>query len=65
MSTQEAELALDSIVQSSRQTWGEERIRNLGATVEGLMIRRGFSPQDLVADDVVEELTQEDFELAA
>jgi hypothetical protein len=46
-------------------SWGEDRVRNLGATVESLMERRGFSPRDLVANDVVEELTRDDFELAA
>ena len=54
MSTQEAELALDYLVQKNKITWGEERARNLGATVEALMRRRGFS-----------DLAQEDFELTA
>lgn len=65
MSTQETESALDAIVRENKISWGEDRIRNLGATVESLMQRRGFSPRDLVAEDVVEELTQDDLELAA
>jgi uncharacterized protein (DUF433 family) len=59
MSTQEVEQALTTIVKNSKITWGEERIRNLGATVESLMQRRGFSPAEF------DELDQDDFELAA
>lgn len=59
MSNTESELALDSIVKNSKVSWGEERARNLGATVESLMRRRGFSPDEL---DVLEEA---DFDLAA
>lgn len=59
MSNTESELALDGIVKNSKVSWGEERARNLGATVEGLMIRRGFRPSELDMFD------QDDFELAA
>lgn len=61
MSTEKFQEALTRIT-SQRD---EEQLRNLGATVEALMRRRGFDPQDLVAEDVVEELTQDDFELAS
>ena len=59
MSTQEQESALEAIVKNSKITWGEERIRNLGATVESLMQRRGFSPAEF------DELDEDDLELAA
>lgn len=65
MSTHESESALDTIVRENKISWGEDRVRNLGVTVESLMQRRGFSPHDLLARDVVEELTRDDFELAA
>lgn len=65
MSTQESESALDAIVRENKISWGEERTSNLGATVEGLMQRRGFSPRDFDVEGVVAELTQDDFELAA
>jgi len=57
MSTQELEPELDRIIKS--QSWGEERIRNLGATVESLMQRRGYSPAEF------DELAQDDSELVA
>ena len=59
MSNTECELALDGIVKNSKISWGEERVRNLGATVEGLMRRRGYNPNELDMFD------QDDFELAA
>lgn len=60
MSTTESEVALDALLKNARKTWGEERVRNLGATVEALMRRRGFEPEEL------DMLSQEnDFELAA
>jgi|GEM_PF-5006818 len=65
MSTQESESALDTIVRENKISWGEDRVRNLGATVEGLMERRGFKLSDFNAEDVVAELTQDDLELAA
>jgi hypothetical protein len=65
MSTQESELALDTIDRKKLRTWDETRTRNLGATLEKLIERRGFSLQELVPGKVVEELTQEDLALAA
>ncbi len=65
MPTQESESVLDGIVRENKISWGEDRVRNLGATVESLMQRRGFSLRELDAEDIVEELTREDFELAA
>ena len=62
MSSQEFEPAfaeLDHIIEGQKRTWGEERTRNLGATVESLMRRRGFSPEEL------DQYTQDDFELVA
>lgn len=65
MSTQEAELALGHIIEIQKITWGEDRACNLGATVESLMTRRGFTSRDLDVSSVVEEFTREDVALAA
>lgn len=62
MSTQESqEQAIAQYLneQTRRSSWGEERVRNLGATVEALMERRGFNPAEF------DDLDQDDFELAA
>lgn len=60
MSTQESESALTEFLNAQkRKSWGEERVRNLGATVESLMQRRGFNPAEF------DDLDQDDFELAA
>ena len=55
MSTKEVasfEPALEELIKTNKITWGEERVRNLGATVESLMQRRGFNPAEF--DDVDE-----------
>lgn len=61
MSNEQLQDALDEKLAKQRQTWGEERIRNLGATVESLMRRRGFEPDELDQFDQDED----SFELAA
>lgn len=52
MSTEKIMDALDDIVRENKISWGEARVRNLGATVESLMRRRGFNPAEF--DDVDE-----------
>jgi hypothetical protein len=55
MPTTEAEKfvpELEKFIDGNKITWGEERVRNLGATVESLMQRRGFNPAEF--DDVDE-----------
>lgn len=41
---------LEKFINRNKITWGEERVRNLGATVESLIQRRGFDPAEF--DDV-------------
>lgn len=59
MSITDSETALDAMLEKQKVTWGEERVRNLGATVEALMHRRGYSTKEF------DSLAQDDFELAA